>query len=175
MRWAGFDDVFMLSLEDHSTGLLWPDMTDAEREASSIDSSDLHWVGPAVVAFPDCFTSVGGKGAMQYMPPGQFGPFYFAFLGLTTLALFSLQQPRIIHVLWRRPGPTFLVGILMGLMVVTHFFALQQVETAYMIAVKRISLLFGILYGAFLFHEKGLTLHFIAGGLMLAGVILIAL
>ena len=128
-----------------------------------------------LVAVLYSLTSVGGKGAMQYMPPGQFGPFYFAFLGLTTLALFSLQQPRIIHVLWRRPGPTFLVGILMGLMVVTHFFALQQVETAYMIAVKRISLLFGILYGAFLFHEKGLTLHFIAGGLMLAGVILIAL
>ncbi len=120
-------------------------------------------------------TSVGGKGAMQYMPPAQFGPFYFSILGLTTLALFSIHQPGIIRVIWRRPGPTLLVGVLMGLMVVTHFIALQQVETAYMIAVKRTSLLFGILYGALLFHEKGLTLHFIAGGLMVAGVILIAL
>ncbi len=47
---GGFDDVFMLDLEDHSTGKLYPDMSDAERVTASTDTGDLHWVGPAVVA-----------------------------------------------------------------------------------------------------------------------------
>ncbi len=100
-------------------------------------------------------------------------PLYFAIIGLVTLALFSLQQPGIGRVIWRRPAATLLIGILMGVMVFTHFIAIQKVEVAYMIAVKRTSLLFGILYGALLFQEQGLTLHLIAGSLMVAGIMLI--
>jgi hypothetical protein len=48
------------------------------------------------------------------------------------------------------------------------------VEVAYMIAVKRTSLLLGILYGALVFKEAGLAGHALAGGLMLVGVFLIA-
>lgn len=127
-----------------------------------------------LVALLYSFTSVGGKGAMQYMPAAQFGPFYFFTIGAVTLLLLSLQRPTIGRVLWRRPGPTLLIGFLMGVMVLTHFLAIQEVEVAYMIAVKRTSLLFGILYGALLFHEKGLSLHLLAGGLMVSGVFLIA-
>ncbi len=47
---GGFNDVFMLWLEDHSTGLTYPDMSDAERVVASTDSGNLHWVGPEVVA-----------------------------------------------------------------------------------------------------------------------------
>jgi cysteine-rich repeat protein len=49
-KFLGDDDVFMLSLEDHSAGLLWPEMTNGERRNSSRDTGDLHWVGPEVVA-----------------------------------------------------------------------------------------------------------------------------
>ena len=63
----------------------------------------------------------------------------------------------------------------MAVMAYTHFLALQQVEVAYMIAVKRTSLLFGILYGALLFKETGLTRRLPAGVLMVAGVALILL
>jgi drug/metabolite transporter (DMT)-like permease len=42
-----------------------------------------------------------------------------------------------------------------------------------MIAVKRTSLLFGILYGVLLFGEPGLATRLPAGALMLAGVALI--
>ncbi|MEN8177083.1 MAG: EamA family transporter, partial [Pseudomonadota bacterium] len=45
----------------------------------------------------------------------------------------------------------------------------------YMIAVKRTSLLFGMLYGAYLFREPGLGSHLIAGLVMLGGVALIAM
>jgi hypothetical protein len=46
----GFDDSYMLNLEDHTTGLLYPDMTDGQRVAASTATGELHWVGPEVVA-----------------------------------------------------------------------------------------------------------------------------
>lgn len=44
----GFDDTYMMNLEDHSEQSLWPNISDAERVASSIDTGDLHWVGQNV-------------------------------------------------------------------------------------------------------------------------------
>ncbi|MGD2083313.1 MAG: DMT family transporter [Chromatiales bacterium] len=126
------------------------------------------------VAFIYSLTSVAGKGAMRHMPPEQFGPFYFAVLGLVTLVLFGLHRPALVGALWRRPAASLAVGLAMAVMVLTHFLAVQRVEVAYMVAVKRTSLLFGILYGALWFGERGLAVHLLAGSLMVAGVFLIA-
>ena len=120
-------------------------------------------------------TSVGGKAAMQYMPPDLFGPFYFVLLGLLTLVIFLIQKPKTLRALYRKPTVNIIVALFMAVMVITHFLALQQTEAAYMIAVKRSSMLFGILFGAILFNEKGLGRHLTGGGVMLAGVVLIAL
>ncbi len=128
-----------------------------------------------VVAALYSLTSVMGKGALQYAPPSFFGPFYFGVLGLSALLVFGLSAPRNLPALWRRPGPNLLVGATMAVMVVTHFLAIQRVEVAYMIAVKRTSVLFGILYGAALFKEERLAQHLAAGALMVAGVFLIVL
>ncbi|AFL73800.1 DMT family transporter [Thiocystis violascens] len=118
-------------------------------------------------------TATLGKGAMRYLPPESFGAFYFALLGLAVFVLFVLPRPRVLLKLashfWRVLG----VGALMSLMVYTHFLAIQEVAVAYMIAVKRLSLLIGILYGALLFQETGLAARLPAGALMLAGVMLI--
>ncbi|HYW92263.1 MAG TPA: DMT family transporter [Gammaproteobacteria bacterium] len=119
-------------------------------------------------------TSVMGKAALRYAPATFFGPFYFMLLGGITLTA-ALAGPGHARVLLRRPGGSLVVGLLMAAMVVSHFVAMARVEVAYMIAVKRTSLLFGILYGAILFREGGLRRHLAAGILMIAGVALIAL
>jgi len=119
-------------------------------------------------------TSVMGKGAMQYTTPWFFGPFYFCLLGVVALMLY-LPAGRGLSVLQRRVMPHLLVGLLMAAMVVTHFLAIQKTEVAYMIAVKRTSLLFAIGYGALLFGEKRVWHHLLAGSIMLAGVILIGM
>jgi drug/metabolite transporter (DMT)-like permease len=120
-------------------------------------------------------TSVMGKGAMQYVPPEFFGPFYFALLGLAVAVPYLLGRRGSAGVLGRRPGALLLVGALMALMVYTHFQAIQQVEAAYMISVKRTSVLFGILMGAWLFDERDLPLNLLAGSMMVIGVAMIAL
>lgn len=49
-KFLGFDDAYMVHLEDHSTGLLYPAMLNAQRVAASMNTGNLHWVGPRVVA-----------------------------------------------------------------------------------------------------------------------------
>jgi drug/metabolite transporter (DMT)-like permease len=125
------------------------------------------------VALIFSLTSVMGKAAMAHTRPEAFGPFYFVLIGAVTALLFSLREPRTLIRILRRPGPAFAVGALTAVMVSTHFIALSMVEAAYMISVKRTSLLFGILYGAWLFRERGLGMHLVAGVLMVLGVYLI--
>lgn len=130
------------------------------------------------VALLYSLTSVMGKGALQYVPPLFFAPFYFCLLGLATIVLFSLvslSSPRPRVPVRTRLPQQLAVGALMAVMIITHFAAVQRAEVAYMIAVKRTSLLFGILYGAILFKEPYPTRNLFAGALMVGGVLLIAL
>ena len=61
----------------------------------------------------------------------------------------------------------------MAIMVLAHFIAIERVEVAYMIAVKRTSMLFGLVYGALLFGETQLGRNLAAGVIMVGGVILL--
>jgi drug/metabolite transporter (DMT)-like permease len=135
------------------------------------------------VAMLYAVTATLGKAALAYLPPEQFGAFYFLTLGLLMPLVLALplgtgrteRAPlrRALLKLLRRPRAVLAVAALNALMIVTHFAALQRVEVAYMIAVKRSSLLFGILYGVLLFREPGLRSRLPAGAVMLGGVIVI--
>lgn len=127
-----------------------------------------------MVAIIYSITSVIGKIELQFVPPQSFAAFYFVLLGLSSLTLFALPGAPALAVLWRKPLIHLLIGALFATMIVTHFLALERIETAYMISVKRTSILFGMLYGAMLFGEKSLLRHLLAGALMVAGVALIA-
>ena len=120
-------------------------------------------------------TSVMGKQAMQYADPLSFGALYYPLVGAGALLFALLHRPALLGALTRRPLANLAVGAAMALMVVSHFLAIAQVEVAYMIAVKRTSLLFGILYGALLFGERALARNLGAGSLMVFGVALIIL
>ena len=119
------------------------------------------------------FTSAAGKVAMQYATPESFGPFYFLIIGACVFAITLLAHPKKLLVIFTKPAHTLTVGSLMVVMVITHFLALALVEVAYMISVKRISLVFGILLGALLFKERHVAQHVFAGSLMVIGVTLI--
>lgn len=123
-----------------------------------------------VVAGLYSITAVLGKAAISETPPLFFAAFYSLLLGLGTLVLALIWQPASLSGSLRRPFIGFIVAGLMALMVVSHFLALEDTATAYMITVKRTSLLIGMLYGAWLFHERHLPQHLIAGCLMVTGV-----
>jgi drug/metabolite transporter (DMT)-like permease len=120
-------------------------------------------------------TAVMGKGALAYMPAAAFGPFYFALLGIATLFVFGLGNQRALRALGRKPVPHLAIGAVMAAMAVTHFLALERVQTAYMITAKRTSLLFAMVLGALWFGERNLRRNLMAGSLMVLGVALVAL
>lgn len=121
-------------------------------------------------------TLSASKRVMQFLPPSAaFGALYFALVGVAALLLVLSTQPRAVSALWRRPLPALAVAGLMALMVVTHFIAVQMVEAAYMVAVKRTSLLFGILLGAWWFKEANLKRNLPAALLMVLGVAFIVI
>ncbi len=47
---SGFDDTFMRFVEDHSTGMMYPAMTNGQRVTASTNTGNLHWVGTNVAA-----------------------------------------------------------------------------------------------------------------------------
>ena len=118
-------------------------------------------------------TAALGKGAVGYMDGAQFGALYFIVLTACALIYFGLRQPMAVRNALRAGWAAWLVAGLLAFMVITHFMALAQAGTAYMIAVKRTSVLFGILLGAWVFREDRLTQHLGAALMMVAGVALI--
>jgi len=65
-----FDDIFSRNLEIHSTGKLYPQMTDAERVTASQSTGNLHWVGANVVAASGSLTAgVHPSGHVQMFAP----------------------------------------------------------------------------------------------------------
>lgn len=126
-----------------------------------------------MVALLYALTATLGKGAMHHMAPEQFGAFYFVLLGISALVLFALPDPRTLRRLARHALPVLVVAVLMAIMVYTHFLAIAKAPVAYMIALKRTSLLMGMVYGWLCFGEQELRARLPAGMLMLAGVMLI--
>jgi len=120
-------------------------------------------------------TSVFSKQALSYIEPKLFGAFYYFCIGVAALLWVGFSRPRSFKVLKKQKLHYLFIGSLMVIMVISHFLAIADIEVAYMIAVKRTSLLFGLLYGYYLFHDEQIRKNLFAGLLMLAGVCAIIL
>ena len=128
------------------------------------------------VAFIYSITSVLGKLAIQHSNPTFFASFYFIIHGVfatCVLALIFRTNPK--EVLERCPKGVLLVGLAQSAMVISHMWAISLAPAAYMIAVKRTSVLFGVLIGCLFFKEPGLGFRLLGAALMVAGVFLICL
>ena len=139
-----------------------------------------------LVAIIYSITSCLGKRAIIQSSPVFFAPFYFSVLGLVVPVVFSLiwRQNAFLRMLRkirdRQAGgmgkwPAILaIGLLQSLMVYSHMLAISLANAAYMIAVKRTSLLFSILLGCLVLREESLGLRLLGGVTMLMGVYLVA-
>lgn len=125
------------------------------------------------VALIYSFTSALGKKAIEHSSPVFFGVIYYIimFVLFTPVALFKsrgqLKKSAI--------RGTILPGMLDSIMNVTHMTAMSLTKVAYMISVKRLSLLIGVFYGYLFFKEQGIRERMVGAALMLAGFFLIVL
>jgi drug/metabolite transporter (DMT)-like permease len=120
-------------------------------------------------------TSTLGKMAIIHSSPLFFGVLYF--IVVTTLfapiAVWMGRMELRDFIAKKHFKALILPGFFQAVMIVSHMTAISMTKVAYMISVKRTSLLIGILYGYFLFGEKDMKERFSGALLMFAGFVLI--
>ena len=119
-------------------------------------------------------TAAIGKAALQYLPGLGFGALYAVVLALVTAIGMRMRGAYLWRASPARPWAALAVSLAMAVMVASHFIAIEQVPVAYMVAIKRTSLLFGLVYGLWWFREPAFLRSLVAALVMLAGVTLIS-
>lgn len=115
-----------------------------------------------------------GKLAIEHSNPYTFGITYqLAFTGLVALCL-PFMPATSIENLGHRPLRCLALGAVVFISEISHWIAISQTQAAYMIALKRTSILFAVFYGAWLFREEHIRERLLGALIMLCGVICIA-
>lgn len=127
------------------------------------------------VALIYALTSAMGKKAIWLSNPLAFCSIYFLVLAAVVSIIIAASYGREAGRAFRMPLKGFAVGAVMAVSLVCHVYAITMVKAAYFISVKRLSLMFGILYGWLLFSEENILRKLAGGSLMVAGVAVINL
>ena len=117
---------------------------------------------------------LGKKGILHSSPLYFIVAFFTIFNALIPLVLWTIGKTRP-ATLGRHPFKGLAAGALMFLHSLLHGYAISIAKAAYMIAVKRFSILFGVLYGGLIFKETNIPVRFSGAALMLSGAVLILL
>jgi uncharacterized membrane protein len=103
-------------------------------------------------------------------------PGFFSFSSYLIISLFFtpfiIKNIREVH-LKKNIKNLIIIGIANGMMMIAVTVALTQGIVPYVISLKRTNALFTVLYGLFMFKEKGIKNSVIATLLMVIGVIII--
>lgn len=94
-------------------------------------------------------------------------------LGLLPMVLLKPHQP-LARLRDNFPG-LLLIGLTGALALILQMWALTLTLAAYVISIKRLSVVFGVLLGHFVFQERDLARRLVCAALMVAGVALIAM
>ncbi|MFZ5573134.1 MAG: EamA family transporter [Thermodesulfobacteriota bacterium] len=128
-----------------------------------------------IVAFLYSFSSVLGKLAILHSSPMFFAFLFFCVTDLLVVGAFFLLgriRPVVFARHWRKG---LIAGAVYFLHILFHNCAIALTKAAYMIAVKRTSVFFGVVFGGLLFQETRLRMRLSGTLLMFGGSLLILL
>ncbi len=127
-----------------------------------------------LVSFIYAFTSTIGKLAIIHSNPYFFGIIYnVALTALMVLFLPSAVNAGSRKNLIKKPLIGLILGAIVAVEIFSHMLAISLTNVAYMISLKRMSLLFGVVYGALLFKEEKIMERLAGAIIMITGVFLI--
>ena len=127
-----------------------------------------------IVAFIFSIGACLGKIAVQHSSPAFFSVIYIFLLSLFLFIIISFKSKHFLSKSISRPVPFILIGMLIAIMIITHLKAVSLIEVSYMVSVKRLSILFGVLYGVMFFKETNIKERFLGATVMVSGIIVIA-
>ncbi|MBI5194139.1 MAG: EamA family transporter [Nitrospirae bacterium] len=154
--------AYILNVRATKEGLLGP-IKAIKREKGSVLM--------IIVALIYSVTATIGKIAIQHSSPVFFGAFY-PFILTIVFSIILIKKGEIQKVI-SRPLIFLGIGFFIAVMVLSHFTAISMADVAYMISVKRTSLIFSVIYGRLFFGEKHTGERLTGSVLMVAGVVLI--
>ena len=128
-----------------------------------------------IAAFLFSITSNLGKILVQKSSPLFFSAIYLPLLAISFIIIAFFVSRKKITQLKLDFKNFFFIGLFFGLMTIFHMLAIRMVIVPYMISIKRTSSIFSVLYGYFLFKEKGIKERSIGAVIMLIGAGLIIL
>jgi len=128
-----------------------------------------------IVAMIYSATSALGKLAITHSSPAFFGATYYFALAVCLLTVIAFRQGgrQFLIQLKSTAKAALLPGAFDALQSVTHFFAVSMANVAYMVAIKRLSLIIGSGYGFLLFGERNIRERLVGALLMFAGFVVI--
>ncbi|MBU1001150.1 MAG: DMT family transporter [Proteobacteria bacterium] len=126
-------------------------------------------------AFVFAFSAVLGKKGIIESDPLFFACTFFIAQGLTMLIVLPLMGKARLSALKVAPGRGLTMGLLVFVHILCHCLAMSLVKAAYMIAVKRLNAVFGVLLGGLWLGESGMNAKLAGASLMFAGAAVIGL
>jgi drug/metabolite transporter (DMT)-like permease len=120
-------------------------------------------------------TSSLGKIAIEHSSPLFFGITYFIAVTIVfaPIALWLGKGELKSFISGKQFKCLLLPGLFYSVMIASHMIAMSLAKVAYMISVKRTSLIMGVIYGYFLFREKNIKERLIGAVLMFIGFVMI--
>jgi len=128
-----------------------------------------------IVAMIYSITSSLGKMAIEHSSPMFFGFTYFMAVTLffTPIALKMGLPDLKSFIAERRFKALLLPGLFFSVMIASHMIAVSLAKVAYMISIKRTSLIIGVIYGYLFFKEKNIRERLSGATLMFIGFVMI--
>jgi len=138
----------------------------------SKEKGSIMMIGVAVIY---SLTASFGKVAIEHSSPLFFAVTYFIALTVFFAPIAFWMGRNELEVFFRDKQFRKLVlpGVFLAVMAATQMLAMSLTKVAYMISVKRLSLIIGIMYGYFLFMEENIKERFLGAVLMLIGFVMV--
>ena len=120
-------------------------------------------------------TSSLGKMAIEHSSPLFFGITFFIAVTIVfaPIALWLGKGELKSFISGKQFKGILLPGLFYSIMIASHMIAISLTKVAYMISVKRTSLIIGVIYGYFLFKEKDIRERLTGAVLMFIGFVMI--
>ncbi len=126
-----------------------------------------------LVAFIFSFSSVIGKVAIIHSSVMFFQMSLFVALAILLSVLFSLSGSIRLMRVFEFPGRGVVAGMLLFAHILFHGFAISMTKAVYMISIKRLSIVFGVIYGGLFFNEENIPVRLAGALIMFSGAALI--
>lgn len=155
--------AYILNMDKRKDGLLAPIKAIVKEKGSVL------MLGTALIY---SVTSALGKKAVLLSSPWFFAGFYVPFVSIFVLGVVTAKRGRkVMRIL--KDKYFVLIGFFIAISAIGHWLAVSMIDVAYMISVKRTSMVFAVIYGALLFKEKRLKERLVGSIVMVLGVVFI--